>query len=79
MNKKHLILQVEQSMDTCLTLQYCNTTITDAHGTRPGEPICAIILEDAIDDGKSLVALLTAHQISKLIKQLNLIKQYLSD
>ena len=64
-------------MDTCLTLQYSNTTVTDVTGTYPGEPECAIVLEDAIDDDKFVVAALTARQIPKLIEQLNQMKQYL--
>lgn len=77
MEKKHLILEVEQSMDTCMMLQYSNTRVIDANGSHPGEPECAIVLEDAVDDDKFVVAALTARQIPKLIEQLNQMKQYL--
>jgi len=80
MDKKTLILEVEQSMDTCLTLQYGNTTIIDAEGSHPGEPQCVIVMEDCMhEDDKCVVASLTVNQIPKLIEQLNQMKQQLMD
>ena len=77
MNKEIVNFEVEQSFDSYLSIQYSRTRITDANGTRPGEPICSIYLEDAVEDDKWVIANLNVIQIDKFIHQLNQVKELL--
>jgi len=75
MSKEIVNFEVEQSFDSYLSVQYSRTRITDANGTRCGEPVCSIYLEDAVEDDKWVIATLNVPQIDKFIHQLNQVKE----
>lgn len=78
MNKK--IIRVDCDNDMFVTLQASQTTIADYTGERQGEPVLAMVVEDAAsEDENSLVVIFTSQQINGFVSKLREIQRRLNN